>query len=102
MTWWNWSRTSPLASMPSGQWMIVPLRVPPQWDATCFVHWNGVSIACAQPTEKWLYASGVPAGPIRDSKNSGVSSAAAPLKNRYSLKLPLMWPSADAPLSPMM
>ena len=25
----------------------MPLRVPPKWDAICFVHWNGVSIACA-------------------------------------------------------
>ena len=32
----------------------VPFRVPPQCDATCFVHWYGVSIACAQPTAKWL------------------------------------------------
>ena len=28
---------------------IVPLRVPPQCEATCLVHWYGVSIACAQP-----------------------------------------------------
>ena len=34
----------------SGQWTIVPLRVPPQCEATCLVHWYGVSIACAQPT----------------------------------------------------
>ncbi len=39
-----------LAVMPPGQWTIVPLRVPPQCDATCLVHWYGVSIACAQPT----------------------------------------------------
>ena len=39
MTWWNWERTSPLAVMPFGQWTIVPLRVPPQWEATCLVHW---------------------------------------------------------------
>ena len=50
ITWWNWLRTSPLASMPFGQCTIVPLRVPPQCEATCFVHWYGVSIACAQPT----------------------------------------------------
>ena len=59
-------------------------------------------MACAQPTEKWLYASGVPSWSIREARNSGVSMAAAPLKNRYSLKLPLMCPSADAPLSPRM
>ena len=50
ITWWNWWRTSPPAWMPSGQWTIVPLRVPPQCEATCLVHWYGVSIACAQPT----------------------------------------------------
>ena len=32
-------RTSPLALMPFGQWTIVPLRVPPQCEATCLVHW---------------------------------------------------------------
>ena len=50
ITWWNWLRTSPFAWMPRGQWTTVPFRVPPQCDATCFVHWYGVSIACAQPT----------------------------------------------------
>ena len=39
MTWWNWVRISPLALMPFGQWTIVPLRVPPQCEATCLVHW---------------------------------------------------------------
>ena len=38
-------RISPLALMPAGQWTIVPFRVPPQCEATCFVHWYGVSIA---------------------------------------------------------
>ncbi len=50
ITWWNCVRISPLAVMPFGQWTIVPLRVPPQCEATCFVHWYGVSIAWAQPT----------------------------------------------------
>ena len=34
-----------------GQWTIAPFRVPPQCEATCFVHWYGVSIACAHATE---------------------------------------------------
>ena len=46
----NWVRTSPFALIPAGQWTIVPFRVPPQCEATCFVHWYGVHIACAQPT----------------------------------------------------
>ena len=50
MTWANWVRISPLALKPFGQCTIVPLRVPPQCEATCFVHWYGVSSACAQPT----------------------------------------------------
>jgi hypothetical protein len=39
ITWWNWFRTSPRAWYPWGQWTIVPLRVPPQCEATCLVHW---------------------------------------------------------------
>ena len=39
ITWLNCERISPLALMPLGQWTIVPLRVPPQWEATCLVHW---------------------------------------------------------------
>ena len=50
MTWLNCERISPFALMPFGQWTTVPLRVPPQCDATCLVHWYGVFIACAQPT----------------------------------------------------
>jgi hypothetical protein len=34
--------------------------------------------------------------------NSTVSSAAAPLSVRISLNVPLIVPSAEAPLSPMM
>ena len=50
MTWQNCERTSPLAVNPRGQCTIVPLRVPPQCEATCFVHWKGASMAQAQPT----------------------------------------------------
>ena len=50
ITWWNWERTSPRAAKPLGQCTIVPFRTPPQCEATCFVHWYGVSMACAQPT----------------------------------------------------
>ena len=39
ITWWNCERISPRAAIPRGQWTIVPLRVPPQCEATCFVHW---------------------------------------------------------------
>ncbi len=51
MTWVNWDRSPPASSMPAGQCTIVPLRVPPQCDATCLVHWRGEFIAHAQPTE---------------------------------------------------
>ena len=51
MTWVNWERSPPFSSMALGQCTMVPLRVPPQCEATCLVHWNGVSIAQAQPTE---------------------------------------------------
>ena len=50
MTWVNWDRRPPFSWIPFGQCTIVPLRVPPQWDATCLVHWNGVFMAQAQPT----------------------------------------------------
>ena len=50
MTWWNWVRISPFALIPFGQWTTSGLRVPPKWLATCLVHWNGASIAHAQPT----------------------------------------------------
>ena len=39
ITWWNCERISPRAVNPLGQCTIVPLRVPPQCEATCFVHW---------------------------------------------------------------
>ncbi len=51
ITWVNCERSPPCSAIPAGQCTIVPLRVPPQCDATCLVHWNGVSIAQAQPTE---------------------------------------------------
>ena len=41
-------RRDPL--MPAGQCTIIPLRVPPKCEATCLVHWYGVSSASAQPT----------------------------------------------------
>ncbi len=50
ITWWNWFLTSPRACIPLGHDTIVPLRVPPQCDAICFVHWYGAHIACAHPT----------------------------------------------------
>ena len=50
MTWLNWLRMPPFSLIPLGQCTMVPLRVPPQCDATCFVHWYGESIAHAQPT----------------------------------------------------
>ena len=78
MTWVNWERTSPRAAIPFGQWTIVPLRVPPQCEATCLVHWYGVPVAWAQPTAKWLYAAGVPNSSIRAAIDSAVSSCAAP------------------------
>jgi hypothetical protein len=47
----NWERISPRALIPFYQLTIVPFRVPPQCEATCFVHWYGVHSAWAQPTE---------------------------------------------------
>jgi hypothetical protein len=47
----NWLRSPPRSAMLLGQCTMAPLRVPPQCDATCLVHWNGAFIAQAQPTE---------------------------------------------------
>ena len=38
MTWLNWLRMPPLSLIPLGQCTMVPLRVPPQCEATCLVH----------------------------------------------------------------
>ena len=43
----NCRRTPPLSLIRAGQATINRLRVPPKWLAICFVHWNGVSMACA-------------------------------------------------------
>ena len=50
MTWCHCERISPFALNPFGQLTAVALRVPPQCEATCLVHWSGVSMAQAQPT----------------------------------------------------
>src|SRR6476659_4030671 len=97
ITWLNCDRSPPWSWIPRGQCTIVALRVAPQCEATCLVHWNGVSIAHAQPTAKWLYELGEPNSSTLDSRNSGVSSAAIPLKAASSLNTPLIVPSAEAP-----
>src|SRR5262245_5914531 len=43
-----------------GQLITIGLRVPPKCDATCLVHWNGVSAAIAQPTGIFGSVSGPP------------------------------------------
>lgn len=51
-TLWNCERTWPfLALILAGQETASALRVPPKREAICLVHWKGVSIAWAQPTE---------------------------------------------------
>ena len=32
MTWWYWSRTSPLALMPLGQWITIGSQMPPWYE----------------------------------------------------------------------
>ena len=51
ITWWKCGRISPRALMPAGQWTMVPFRVPPQCDATCFVHWYG-SVHRVRPADR--------------------------------------------------
>ena len=49
MTWANCVRISPWALMRFGQEMAIAFFVPPKCEAICLVHWNGVSMAWAQP-----------------------------------------------------
>ena len=50
ITWWNCDRILPVSVIVLGHETIMLLRVPPRCEATCLVHWNGVSPAHAQPT----------------------------------------------------
>jgi hypothetical protein len=84
--------------MRSGHATIIGLRVPPKWLATCFVHWKGVFIACAQEDEKWLKCFGPPKSSIALMLSCHFS--AKPLKNMFSQSEPSRPPSALAPLSP--
>jgi hypothetical protein len=49
--WRDWLDLAPFALIPLGQCTTQALRVPPQCEAICFVHWYGVSRACAQAKE---------------------------------------------------
>ena len=100
MTWWNWVRISPFALIPLGQWTTIGLRVPPKWLATCLVHWNGASIAHAQPTGTCGSLVGPPISSIRLIVLSRPSCT--PSRLATSLNVPSSPPSALAPLSPTM
>ncbi len=100
IVWRNWLRSPPLSLIRAGQETIIGLRVPPKWLATCLVHWNGVSIACAQADGKWLKCFG-PADLV-DRLQLSCHFSANPLKNRFSLSDPSSPPSALEPLSPAM
>ncbi len=45
LTWWNCVRSPPASTTPFGQLRAMALRVPPQSEATCLVHWKGASSA---------------------------------------------------------
>jgi hypothetical protein len=82
-----------------GHITAMPLRVPPKWLATCFIHLNGESSAHAQPTLKWFSQFGVPKSSMCASSHSG--SSWRPFWKLGALQAPWMVPSADAPLSPV-
>ena len=73
----------PFSLIPFGQCTMVPLRVPPQCEATCLVHWYGESIAQAQPTAKWPYEPSPPNSSSLDIMNSGVSIAGHAVEVRH-------------------
>ena len=84
ITWWNCERTSPWAFLiRAGQWTTIGLRVPPKCDATCFVHWNGVLPACAQPIEKCGNVVGPPHSSMCASCEE--TSLTMPFRARISL-----------------
>ena len=78
MTCENWLRRPPLSLMPFGQWMTMPLRVPPKSEATCLVQVNGVSKATAQPAAMCGKVSGPPHLSISGIRSSTFS--VTPLK----------------------
>ena len=78
MTCENWRRMPPFCWTPFGQWMTVPLRVPPKSEATCLVHWKGVSKATAQPAAMCGNVSGPPHSSMRGIRSSTFS--VTPLK----------------------
>ena len=98
--WWNCRRMPPVSSTWPGQDMTRPCAVPPKCEATCFTHWNGVSIAQAQPAAK--------CGKVRSDPQNGYQSiwsftgTETPLKVVNSFGVPFSMPSALAPLSPAM
>ncbi len=100
MTWWNCERISPFARIRLGQWTIIPFRVPPKLEATCFVQVNGASPATAQPADMCGYDSGPPSSSKCFRMSGTVSST--PFAQVISLNIPFMPPSALVPLSPRM
>ena len=52
-----------------------------KWLATCFVHWNGAFIACAQAAGKWLKCLGPPSSSIA-LMNGGPSFLRKPVEKQ--------------------
>ena len=100
MTWWNCERRPPAPGMPAGQLRAMALRVPPKWEATCFIHWKGASRAQAQPALKWFSHRAVPKTAMWASIHSG--SSGTPFWKEGAAQAPFRVPSAEAPLSPVM
>ena len=103
LTWWNCARGVLSGLIPFGHETTSGLRVPPKWEATSFVYWNGVSPAHAQPAWYMLSVSGPPMA-LRPPSPSRASSCCCvvfgmPFWASSSLMLPF-WPSALDPLSP--
>ena len=77
----------------------MPLRDPPKWEATCFIHWNGASSAHAHGALKWFSHRGDPKSWMCASSHSG--SSGSPFWKEGELHAPCSVPSAEAPLSPI-
>jgi hypothetical protein len=74
---------------------------PPNCEAFCLNHENGVSKAHDQPADMWLYVCSVPQTSYHLSCTSA-GSLFRPLKNATSFGVPSGPPSALVPLSPLM
>lgn len=75
-----------------------PLRVPPKWEATCFIHWKGASSARPSPRCSGFRTARCRSRPDERAATQVFGRAV----ERRGTPRAVDVPSADAPLSPQM